>query len=403
MIRLAAPLAVRLAVRLAVLGIIAVTLFALPASAQFGASKLNIQKFCDRPAERTTVLYVDDTILNKTDARWFETLDARLRSTLLPHEVVTLVRLSPAQGRSKELWRGCWPDFSTEERQQIERGQTGPSSWFTSNPVKGLPDMQAVFRQQLQAAVGQIFTEAARESIAIDAARPPERSYLRALASDGGRFGRNPVHARVILYADLLEASEYTSVFKQQDAAQWRQQAEGIVPKLGVDFGRASLHAFGIGVSLRQPGALPENAIRFWRSFMQTANGNPGFLGADLAIPAKRPESLTIYEIETSVNKRNLDGRLVLFADRDGVLHDSYAFLRGQYSAPLLGSFLCNASGQCRLEAKVGGMFLFSTEGESFDLKGDRNGLSGTLGHRGDKLPDGSEAVLPVKARQAEK
>ncbi|WP_374632254.1 hypothetical protein [Ferrovibrio sp.] len=394
---------IRLAVRLAVPGIIAATLFALPAFAQFGASKLNIQGFCDKPAERQTVLYVDDTILSKSDARWFETLDARLRSTLLPHETVTLVRLSPAQGRSKELWRGCWPDFTAEERQQIERGQGGMSSWFTSNPVKNLPDMQAVFRQQLQAAMGQIFTDAARESILIDPARPPERSYLRALASDGGRFGRNPIHARVILYADLLETSEYTSVFKQQDAAQWRQQAEAIAPKLGIDFGRASLHAFGIGSSLRQPGALPENAIRFWRAFIQTANGNPGFLGADLAIPAKRPDSMAIYEIETAVNKRNLDGRILLFADRDGVLHDSYAFLRGQFSAPLHGSFLCNPAGQCRLEAKVGAMFLFSTEGESFDLKGDRNGLSGTLGHRGDKMPDGSEAVLQVKARLAEK
>ncbi len=389
-------------IRLASL-VFAILAFAPPAFAQFGASKLNIEKFCDRPTERQTVLYVDDTILSKSDARWFETLDARLRSTLLPHEAVTVVRLSPVQGRSKELWRGCWPDFTADERQQIERGQGGMSGWFSSNPIKNLPDMQAVFRQQLQAAIGQIFTEAARDSINIDTARPPERSYLRALASDGGRFGRSPIHSRAIFYADLLETSEFASVFKQQDMAQWRQQAEAIAPKLGIDFGRASLHAFGVGASLRQPGALPENAIRFWRAFIQTANGNAGFFGADLAIPAKRPESLTVYEIETTVDKRNLDGRMLLFADRDGVLHDSFAFLRGQYGAPLIGSFLCNPGGQCRLEAKVGAMFLFSTEGESFDLRGDRNGLSGIVGHRGDKLPGGQEAVFPVKARLADK
>jgi hypothetical protein len=79
----------------------------LPAHAQFfGKKKLDLS-YCDIVTPRQTVVYIDDLALIDGHTDWAVQLSSKLRGALIHGERVTVVRLSPASGQSKEIWYGC--------------------------------------------------------------------------------------------------------------------------------------------------------------------------------------------------------------------------------------------------------------------------------------------------------
>ena len=83
--------------------LLAVLAFIHPASAAlFGAEGLD-PSFCQRPSLRQTVVYVDDMMMAEGKTDWAMKLATKLKATLAPGERVTVVRLSPGNGRSSEV------------------------------------------------------------------------------------------------------------------------------------------------------------------------------------------------------------------------------------------------------------------------------------------------------------
>src|SRR5438128_2607369 len=74
------------------------------AQAFLGADEYNISGFCNEPAQRRTIIYIDDQILEDGNTGWANRLYQKLITSLLPSEPVAVVQLSPGTGNAKELW-----------------------------------------------------------------------------------------------------------------------------------------------------------------------------------------------------------------------------------------------------------------------------------------------------------
>ena len=112
------------------------------ASAQlFGTDSLD-PKFCQNNAYRQTVVYVDDMMMIDGRTEWATKLADKLRATLAPGERTTVVRMSPAEGASKELWSGCWPAYTearTQPPQDPDNMVQPQSDRSTRRPAEILP------------------------------------------------------------------------------------------------------------------------------------------------------------------------------------------------------------------------------------------------------------------------
>ncbi len=364
-------------------------LAAAPAhAALFGAEGLD-PAFCKTPTARQTVLYIDDMMMTEGKTDWATKLSTKLRATLAPGERVTVVRLSPAAGRSAEIWSGCWPAYTASERARI----AGQSYLFSRSPLDALEDQQKFFLRDLSGALGAIYTAAKRppDTVRIDAANPPEKEIIRALASDEGRFAESQTTIRAILYSDMAENSDLGSVFKPLP-----DPPENYGRKLGTYLRRSVFYAYGVGEDVgNDPGALGD-ARTFWTQALRSMNASVGGLGADLNMANAVPVNASAYTVTLAHDGQELDGRLALMADADGTLVDSWIGISRLSIAGLSGSFHCDEDGACRLNAATNGGVATSSPTEVLTLAGPQAGpLSGRLGVKG-------ALTYPVRATKAE-
>ncbi|MBV9655807.1 MAG: hypothetical protein JOZ42_14725 [Acetobacteraceae bacterium] len=368
----------------------AITLLAaLPArAALFGAEGLD-PSFCDMPTARQTVLYIDDMMMTEGKTDWATKLSAKLRATLAPGERVTVVRLSPASGRSAEIWSGCWPAYSSAERARLG----GQSFLFSRNPLDALGDQQKFFLRDLSGALGAIYTAAKRPpgAVRIDAGSPPEKEIIRALASDEGRFALSQVTLRAVVYSDLAENSDLGSVFKPLP-----NPPENYGHKLGTYLRRSVFYAYGLGEDVASdPGALGD-ARAFWTQALHSMNASVGGLGADINMANAVPVTAAAYALTLTHDGQELDGRLALMTDADGALVDSWIGISRLAIAGLSGTFHCAEEGACRLNATTTNSLATSSPTELLTLSGPQaTPLSGKLGVKG-------ALTYPVTAVRAE-
>jgi hypothetical protein len=90
------------------------------AASLFGSEGLDAA-WCEKPNPRQTVVYIDDMMMAEGRTDWASKLSTKLRATLAPGERVTVVRLSPRSGQSKEMWAGCWPGLTEADRAAATR------------------------------------------------------------------------------------------------------------------------------------------------------------------------------------------------------------------------------------------------------------------------------------------
>ncbi len=364
-------------------------LAATPArAALFGAEGLD-PTFCKTPTARQTVLYIDDMMMTEGKTDWATKLSTKLRATLAPGERVTVVRLSPATGRSAEIWTGCWPAYSAAERARL----AGQSFLFSRSPLDALGDQQKYFLRDLSGALGAIYTEAKRPAgaVHIDAANPPEKEIIRALASDEGRFAQSQITIRAIVYSDMAQNSDLGSVFRPP-----LNPPENYGRKLGTYLRRSVFYAYGLGEDVgHDPGVLGE-ARTFWTQALRSMNASVGGLGADLNMANAVPVAAYAYAVTLSHDGQELDGRLALMTDADGALVDSWIGISRLSIAGLSGTFHCEEEGGCRLNATTNSGVATSSPTEILTLSGPQAGpLMGRLGVKG-------ALTYPVKAVKAE-
>lgn len=331
--------------------------------------------FCKTASVRQTVVYVDDMTMIDGRTEWARKLAVKLRATLSPGERLTVVRLAAASGQSSELWSGCWPGYTAQQRADLEK----QSFVFSRNPLSGIGDQQKFFLGAMGSALTTIYQAAKRppDAVRIDASSPPHKELIRALASDEGRFAASQVTIRAILYSDMAENSDLGSVFQPASAPQ------GLGQKLGTRLRRSVFYAFGVGGDVADDPAFSENARRFWSEALHGMAATLGGMGADLNVPNLLPVAAHDYAVALTMDNQPLEGRLSLLTDGDGVLVDSWLGISRLGSTGLDGSFRCQEGGTCRLDAVTTGGLATNSPSEHVVLKGPERGpLAGELGVR---------------------
>ncbi len=362
---------------------------ATPARAQlFGPHGLD-PKYCDLKTVRQTVVYVDDMMMYTGQTGWVPKLDEKLKGTLTPGERVTVVRLSPASGRSREEWSGCWPAAGPPGA----AASGGLMSLFQADPVTELAGQRKYFFAGFGGALTRIYDSARRAPAQLDAGSPPQKQLLRALASDDGRFANSQTTIRAIVYSDMAENSDLGSAFKGASEAQ-----NDVGARLGSYLRRGVFYGFGLGLDVADDPPFDEHARAFWAAALRSMTATVEGIDADLNVPNILPSAAYVFPVEMQFGGQVLDGRLSLLADSDGTLVDSWLGISRLGSAALHGTFVCQAdgAGSCRLRAETAVGIATSAPSETLVMHGKADALSGTLGVKGQNL------TFAVKTQGAE-
>ncbi len=334
--------------------------------------------YCQQPTVRSTVVYIDDMMMADQQTEWAMKVAGKLRATLTPGERVSVVRLSPGSGQSKEYWSGCWPDYPAARRAALAQG----TYILRENPVDQLVDQQKYFVRDFGAALTRIYLDGKRPAaeVQIAADKPPQKQILRALASDEGRFSNSPVTIRAIVYSDMAENSDLGSVFQPapHDPPAYGQ-------KLGSYLRRGVFYAYGMGDDVRGDPAFLETARAFWSAALRSMAATVIGLGADLNVPNTLPLRAYSWPVTLSFDDQPLDGRVSLLVGEDGNLVDSWIGISRLGSAAIGGTFRCagGADSVCRLEAETASGLATNAPSETLSLSGSARSLKGKLGIRG--------------------
>lgn len=372
--------------RLALLGALALAaqLQPRPAWALFDTEGLD-PAFCQQAAVRQTVVYIDDMMMAAGQTDWAKKLETKLRATLTPGERVTVVRLSPGPGQSKEYWSGCWPSYSPEQRAKI----AGQTYILSASPLTKLGDQQRYFFHDFGAALTSIYSESKRppDEVRFNAAHAPQKQVLRALASDEGRFSNAQTTIRAILYSDMAENSDLGSVFQPAQKVSYGQ-------KLGSYLRRGVFYGFGLGEDVSGDPGFAEQARSFWTAALKSMSATVAGIGSDLNVPNTLPVRAYGSAVVLDFDGQELDGRLSLLTGEDGNLVDSWIGISRLGTAALTGTFRCQADGRCRLDSATTNGIATNSPTETVVLTGTSKAMTGHLGVKEQGL------LYPLKTEQ---
>lgn len=357
--------------------VLATNLLCAPSWALFDNYGLD-GSYCQQPTVRSTVVYIDDMMMADGQTEWATKLGTKLRATLTPGERVTVVRLSPGNGQSKEYWSGCWPDYPAAKKAALAK----ETYILQQNPVDKIADQKKYFVRDFGAALTRIYLEAKRPAneVRVAAANPPQKQILRALASDEGRFADSSLTIRAIIYSDLAENSDLGSVFQPAPA-----DPPAYGQRLGSYLRRGMFYDFGMGEDVRGDPAFLEQARVFWNAALRSMAATVVGLGADLNVPNTLPLRAYSWPVILAFDGQPLDGRLSLLVGEDGNLVDSSLGISRLGSAAVMGTFRCSGNDLtgCRLEAETTAGIATNAPSEVVSLKGSGKALSGRIGIRG--------------------
>lgn len=364
------------------------------ARTMFGNYELDAA-WCRQPVPRQTVVYVDDTMMVDGRVEWATKLDGKLKATLAPGERVSVVRLSPGSGQSREYWSGCWPGFSDAAR-AARAGSPGllenVAQLFSKSEEAEVADQRKYFLRDFGAALTRLYTEAKRPAARpIEAAAPPPKQLLRALASDYGRYLHSTQTIRAIVYSDFAENSDIGTAFLPVG-----KQDLSYGPKLGTYLHGGVFYGFGEGEDVTGDPRFGEIARAYWIAALRSLQGTVAGIGPDLNLAEVLPARAYDYAVSLDFDRDQLEGRLSLLVGADGGLVDSWLGIARLGSAALTGTFRCTAL-QCRLEAEtLGHLVTEDSPSESLLLNGAPGALAGTLGVAG------QDTMRAIKAKQPE-
>lgn len=340
----------------------------------FGTNGLD-PKFCDLPAVRQTVVYIDDTVMQNGNVAWAQNLQNKLEATLTPGERVTVVQLSPMTGTSDEIWSACWPDYSVADKQKLTAG----NHFFSANPLKDLQNQQALFINQFLQSITKIYVSSKDRpgEGSVNPANPPKKEIIGALSSDSARFSQGDLTNRVIVYSDLAENSVLGNVFVPPPSP-----FPDLGQTLGLQFHDSVFYFFGVGSDVQGAPGFLEKATAYWRQVLQTTGGTVGGIGSTLNVPNSVPVSSLKEQVTITRDNQALSGTLSLMMDSEGNLIDSWLSVLRLTATSINGTFVCtgNDSG-CALHAKTDTGVTILNVSESIDMTGSpSSSLSGTIG-----------------------
>lgn len=359
-----------------------------PADAVLFPSGILDTSFCKTKPVRQTVVYIDDMLMVDEKTDWAQKLIGKLKASLSPGERTTVVQLSPAGGGSTEIWSGCWPAFTADQKAEVAKA--GPYI-LKKNPLDELEQQQGLFARAFVAAVSKIYFASKRPSSAVmfTAEKAPKKQILRALASDEGRFSNSVTTVRAIVYSDMAENSDLGSVFKPQP-----DKPVNYAEKLGTHLRKSVFYVFGVGEDVTGRQSMQESAKAFWTGALRMMSATVGGFGADLNVPNGIPIRSWLYVLTLKLGDQEVDGKLSLLVDSDGNIVDSWLGFNRLNVSGLIGTFRCT-SGGCKLDGATTANLTTTSDTEAVILSGKPERLSGELGVKGTKI------MFPLTAVQS--
>jgi hypothetical protein len=359
----------------------------------FGDTELD-PVFCKNKTFRQTVVYIDDKMMVDGKTDWARKVSGKLKSTLTAGERVTVVRLSPDNGQSSEIWTGCWPSYTSEQKESLSK----QSYIFTENPAEGIDQQQAFFMKDLNDAIVKIYSATKRSDadIADDQKNLPKKQILRALASDETRFSTSNMTIRAIIYSNMQENSDLGSVYTALP-----QPFPDYADKLGSRFKNGIFYAFGVGGDTSNQKASPEAVKTFWEKTFVKMQAVLAGMGADLSVANSMPVKAYNYNVHLDFKGQDLEGRMPILVADDGTLVDSWIGFTRMSIAGLSGTFSCQSE-LCKLDTAPTTNLLASNDttkraAETIKLSGKEASLSGQAGVQGAKpLSFELKATLPA-------
>lgn len=89
------------------------------AAGLFGVPDYNFEKYCALNAPRSTVVYIDQASIvpdgNAGMPHWVEQLRAKVESSLMPGERLSIVKIASADGGAQQVWSGCYPGLPPQQ------------------------------------------------------------------------------------------------------------------------------------------------------------------------------------------------------------------------------------------------------------------------------------------------
>ncbi len=381
-------------------------------SAQFMGAEFNIQQFCEEPLFgkaaplRQTMVYFDESMILPPDVAdmpspydgedlleewrvsvrdalaaldWYRQLEDKLSGSLLPSEPVAVLAIE-ADGNVRERGRFCWPAYTAAQESELkDRGFF--ENLFGSDPIKDLETQQRVFFASIRKALADGLGDIGHDA--------RSKSYVRALfASETNLRSTRDGVLRVVIFGNMLEASDYADIatFESDQAA--REAAQQLVNNHLPSFGGASFYVYGIN-----PRQANERVRTFWDAFISAGQGQLASFGIDLALTAKAPTtmyrlSLAIEvpeEIDVSDDNRIRRGKGVVLAAEDNELIDSFIIVDGHFRSAINGQMDCGSSKDrcsniCTLSAETQNEVVFADVRHELVLEGPLSDMRGYIG-----------------------
>jgi hypothetical protein len=344
----------------------------------FGSTGLD-PSFCQDKTFRQTVVYIDDMSIQEGQTQWAVDLESKLKASLTPGERVTIVELYSQQGTSQELWSGCYPDYTTEQRQAIAK----KTYFFSGNPLNGLKNQQGFFMNAIGQSITKVYQHAQSLSYSgrDDAANPNNAEIIEALAADGARYSQTNETIRAIVYTNGAQNSSIGNVFTEGTPP-----PTGLGQKLGTYFRHSVFYLFGIGSGVTGDSTYLADAKSFWVSALGSMDAPIVGFGSDLTVANEIPVASYIYTVHLTVQGNQLFGKLSLMVDGDGNLIDSWIGVDRLALVGISGTFLCPGDNdtECTLNADTNGGLTTKSDSEALTMSGDdASALKGTEGVQG--------------------
>lgn len=331
------------------------------------------RSFCKLNPPRQTIVYIQDNLMRPGHVAWARSLDSKLHGSLMPGEKVTVVRLSPEVGTATEVWSGCWPNYSAEQKKEIRK----KSYFFSASPLRSLKKYQKIFLNQFGGALTDVYAASIKARLFKHGIADRSKSMLlEAFSSDGARYSSDNDIKRVIVYSNLYQNSGQGSDVSGPPGSQPNYGS-----RLGTYFRDAIFYVYGVH-SLPSDSDYQQSASRFWKNALSSMHAAVGGIGADLNIPNVVPARGTSIAVAMTHDSVKLFGRLNLLVSSEGDLVDSFLRLSRLGAVAITGTYRC--APKCRLSAQTLGPFTTTSNQESLNMnandKGVLSGQEGVIG-----------------------
>lgn len=343
----------------------------------------DLKRYCNQDGvHRQTVLYLDQSIISKTDALWYRDIVNKLK--FLPGEKVQVVTVKSGGPEVELAWEACYPSYTPVTYKKLKE-KTGLINLFTGDVDDKLKSDQGFFNKNFQSALAHPLIGTKHDT------KPrftkdtfPMKKLVEALYYDAKRMEFEKGVSRVVMFSDMIEKSNLLD----HNRFEPHKSAEQVSERFPMFLSYASFSIYGINYTHGESD-LNAKMERFWRQYLLKSGASIAHYGSQLVLHKNTDmfelDAYDGYLVQSDGRKVAAKMRLGYFDN--GELTNSVLTLGDEY-LPLAGSI--STSGK-NVEVKASitdSTFKGFEKKDVLNLKGSPSMLKGVIGARDDRTVD---------------